>query len=93
MLETVLGVAAAAWGIVMALAPLLQIRRIIAERSSKDVSLGFFAVLLPGFTLWIAYGLAASNPVIFVPNSVALAVAAATIAVALRFRVAPVRTR
>ncbi len=93
MLETVLGVAAAAWGIVMALAPLLQIRRIIAERSSRDVSLGFFAVLLPGFTLWIAYGLAASNPVIFVPNSVALAVAAATITVVIRFRVAPARTR
>lgn len=85
-METALGIAAAVWGVVMALAPVLQIRRIMVERSSKDVSLGFFAVLLPGFTLWIAYGVAASNPVIFVPNSVALMVAAATLAVALRYR-------
>lgn len=84
--ETSLGIAAASWGIVMALAPVLQIRRIIVERSSKDVSIGLFAVLLPGFTLWVAYGLASGNPVIFVPNAIAWTVDAATILVALRYR-------
>ena len=54
MLATVLGIGAASWGIVMALSPVLQIRRILERRSSDDVSISYFLVLLFGFTLWIA---------------------------------------
>ena len=48
-----LAVSAAAWGVLMALSPVLQIRRMLRQRSSADVSIGYFAVLLVGFLLWI----------------------------------------
>jgi uncharacterized protein with PQ loop repeat len=85
-LTTALAVAAAAWGVAMAASPLLQLRRIRRRRSSSDVSLGAYAVLIVGFVLWIAYGVALGNPALIVPNSVALAVAALTVTIALRYR-------
>ncbi len=83
---TVLGVGAALWGLLMALAPLLQIRRMWARRSSRDVSIPYFAVLLPGFALWVAYGVARSDWALIVPNSVALVIGTTAIAVAVYFR-------
>jgi MtN3 and saliva related transmembrane protein len=84
MVVTGLAVAAAAWGVLMGLSPLLQIRRMLRQRSSRDVSVGYFAVLLVGFVLWIAYGVATRNLALIVPNGVAVLVGAGTIAVALQ---------
>jgi uncharacterized protein with PQ loop repeat len=70
----------------MGIAPLLQIRRMLRERSSRDVSLGYFMILLAGFLLWISYGIAASNLVLVIPNSVALLVGVALVMVVLRLR-------
>ena len=81
-----LGVTAAAWGVLMALSPTLQIRRILERRSSKDISLSYLAVLQVGFLLWVAYGLALGNAAIVVPNSVAFLIGVATLIVSLRFR-------
>ena len=86
MLDTALAVCAAAWGVVMALSPLLQIRRMIAQQSSRDVSIGYFCVLLGGFALWLAYGVAIANLALIVPNAVALAVGCLTVGVAVRYR-------
>jgi uncharacterized protein with PQ loop repeat len=86
MMETFLGWTAAAWGVVMALAPLLQIRRMIRRRSSQDVSLGYFGVLLPGFGLWIGYGLVREDWALVVPNIVAVLVSVVTIVIALWLR-------
>jgi MtN3 and saliva related transmembrane protein len=86
VLETVLAASAATWGILMAVSPLLQIRRMLRRRSSRDVSVGYFWVLLVGFALWFAYGLTIDNYVLAVPNAVAFTVCTATIAVALWFR-------
>ncbi|MGH2750090.1 MAG: SemiSWEET family sugar transporter [Actinomycetota bacterium] len=86
MLVTALGIGAATWGIVMALSPVLQIRKILTRRSSDDVSIGYFFVLLAGFALWLAYGLSIGNLVLIVPNSVALCVAVATIVIARHYR-------
>lgn len=86
MTTTVLAVAAAAWGVVMALSPSLQMRAIVRHRSSRDVSIAYLVVLLVGFVLWIAYGVALDNLALIVPNSIALAVGAATIGVALWYR-------
>jgi MtN3 and saliva related transmembrane protein len=83
MVVTGLAAAAAAWGVMMAMSPVLQIRRMLRQRSSADVSIGYFAVLLVGFLLWICYGIAARNLAIIVPNAVALLTGAGTIAVAL----------
>ncbi len=81
-----LAVVAASWGVMMALSPILQLRRILERRSSADVSIAYLGVLQVGFTVWVAYGLALGNFAIVVPNSVAFLVGAATIAIALRFR-------
>jgi MtN3 and saliva related transmembrane protein len=85
-MESALAVTAATWAIAMAVGPLLQIRKIVQVRSSRGVSITYFLVLLVGFVLWLAYGLAAANLALIVPNTVALVVIAATIVVALRYR-------
>ena len=84
--ETVLATVAAAWGVLMAISPGLQIRKMLHHRSSRQVSIAYFWVLLLGFTLWVAYGLTIDNWFLVVPNAVAFAVCVTTIAVALRFR-------
>jgi uncharacterized protein with PQ loop repeat len=84
--ESTLALVAATWAIAMALSPVLQIRKIVELGSSRGVSIGYFLVLLVGFVLWLAYGIAAANAVLIVPNVVAGVVTAATIVVALRYR-------
>jgi uncharacterized protein with PQ loop repeat len=86
MVVPVLAVAASSWGVLMGIAPLLQIRRMLREGSSRDVSLGYFMILLAGFLLWISYGIAASNLVLVIPNSVALLVGVALVMVVLGLR-------
>jgi MtN3 and saliva related transmembrane protein len=86
MVTPVLAVTASSWGVLMGIAPVLQIRRMLRERSSQDVSLGYFMILLAGFLLWISYGIAAGNMVLVIPNSVALLVGIALVIVALRLR-------
>jgi uncharacterized protein with PQ loop repeat len=81
-----LAVVAASWGVLMAISPILQIRRILERRSSDDFSLSYLGVLLVGFVLWIGYGLALGNAALIVPNAVALGVGLLTVGVALRFR-------
>ena len=89
MLETVLGVTAAAWGVLMAISPGLQIRKMLLHRSSHQVSIAYFWVLLVGFTLWVTYGVSIKNWYLVVPNAVAFIVCTTTIAVALRYRFRP----
>lgn len=84
MLSTVLGVTAATWAVLMALSPLLQVREIVRRGSSQGISIGYFAVLLVGFGLWVAYGLARGDLPLIVPNTLAFLVMTGTIAVALR---------
>ena len=86
MLSTALGVTAATWAILMALSPLLQAREILRRRSSEGISLGYFAVLLVGFGLWAAYGVAGGDLPLVVPNTVAFVVMTGTIALVLRLR-------
>jgi len=81
-----LSIAAATFGVVMAISPLLQIRRMFQTRSSTDVSLGYLWVIEIGFGVWIAYGLSLPNLALIIPNSVALTVGLATILVARHFR-------
>jgi uncharacterized protein with PQ loop repeat len=92
MVISVLAAIASAWGVLMGLSPVLQIRRMLRQRSSREVSLGYFAILLAGFLLWISYGIAAGNMWLVVPNSIALLVGLTLIAVALRLRREPRRT-
>jgi MtN3 and saliva related transmembrane protein len=86
LMTDALGITAATYGVLMAISPLLQIRRMFQTRSSADVSLGYLWVIEIGFGLWIAYGLSLPNLAIVVPNTVALTVGLATILVARHFR-------
>jgi uncharacterized protein with PQ loop repeat len=86
MAVTILGFAVGAWGLIMAISPSLQIRQMLRTRSSKDVSLGYFGVLLPGFALWVAYGAVRGDWVVLIPNVVALLVGTTTFAVAIYLR-------
>jgi MtN3 and saliva related transmembrane protein len=69
------------------LSPLLQIRRMLRTRSSRDVSIGYPAVLNVGFLLWVCYGVSLPNVALAIPNAVAFAVGCATIEVTFRLRV------
>jgi MtN3 and saliva related transmembrane protein len=91
MAKDILAAAASSWAVLMGLAPLLQIRRMLREHSSRQVSVGYFAILLIGFLLWIAYGASAGIMALVIPNAVALLVGAAAIIVALHLRRRPVR--
>ena len=82
----IFAVAAASWAVLMAVAPLLQVRRMIRRHSSADVSVGYLVVLVPGFALWVAYGIASSDIALVVPNVVALVVASVAVVCALRLR-------
>jgi MtN3 and saliva related transmembrane protein len=85
-MESELAVAAATWAIAMALGPLLQIRKMVKHEESRTISIGYFVVLFVGFLLWVAYGVAADNWALIIPNTVAAVVIVATILVALRYR-------
>jgi uncharacterized protein with PQ loop repeat len=70
----------------MAVAPGMQLRKMVRTRNSSDVSLSFFGLLLPGYILWVGYGFARGDLALIVPNLVAFCVAVATMLVALHFR-------
>jgi len=86
LVTEIFAVAAASWAVLMGVAPLLQVRRMLQRQSSADVSIGYLLILLPGFALWVAYGISSSDVALVIPNVVAFVVAAATIACALRLR-------
>jgi MtN3 and saliva related transmembrane protein len=70
----------------MAVAPLLQIRRIVGRRSSEDVSLAFLAVITVGSGCWTAYAMSVSDWFLLIPNSVAWVTNSACLVLAQYFR-------
>jgi uncharacterized protein with PQ loop repeat len=82
----VLGTVALIAGLLMAVAPSLQIRRMLHTRSSRDFSLGYPALLSAGFVLWLAYGISIANPPMMISNVASLSFMLLTIGVALHFR-------
>ena len=89
MAENILAAAASSWAVLMGIAPLLQIRRMLREHSSGQISVGYFTILLIGFLLWIAYGASARIMALVIPNIVSLLVGTAVIIVTLRLRRLP----
>ena len=68
-----LAVATTGWGLVMSVAPVLQIRRIRAAGTSAGVSVGHLVVLLVGFALWLAYGVSTGLWPLILTNVASLA--------------------
>ena len=58
----------------MALSPTLQIRHMIESRSSSGISIAYLSVLVVGFALWFAYGVALDNLALMIPNTIAFIV-------------------
>jgi uncharacterized protein with PQ loop repeat len=81
-----LAIGATGWGLLMAVAPVLQIRRMFQTGSSRDVSLGYLGLLTPGFVLWLSYGISISNGPVMITNTVSLTFMLVTIAIAWSFR-------
>jgi MtN3 and saliva related transmembrane protein len=79
-----LALATTFWGLLMGLAPVLQIRVILRDRDASGTSLGWVVVLLVGFVLWLAYGVMKQDVPIVVTNIVAVVVTAMLLAVVLR---------
>jgi MtN3 and saliva related transmembrane protein len=82
----VLGIAATLVGVAMGLSPLLQVRTILERRSSDDVSVPFFAVLIVGLALWLSYGIALGNPALIISNAVGLTSYIFAILAVIRFK-------
>lgn len=85
-MSSFLAVAAASWGVFMALSPLLQIRAMRRAGSSEGVSIGYLSVLAVGFALWFAYGLSIGNVALVVTNTASLVVGTTTALTAWRLR-------
>jgi uncharacterized protein with PQ loop repeat len=84
--SSIFAVAAASWGVLMALSPLLQIRAMRRAGSSAGVSVGYLLVLAVGFALWFMYGLSIGNVALVVTNTASLIVGTTTTVVAWRLR-------
>ena len=85
-MTTFLGFAATVYGVVGALAVLLQARQMLARGASCDVSLRFLGAYVGGYAIWLAYGLSMANVPIVVVHAIGLVTGAVTLTVALRFR-------
>jgi MtN3 and saliva related transmembrane protein len=85
-MQSILAVAVTIWGLLMAVAPLLQVRLILRQRDSTGVSAAWPAILLVGFILWLSYGVVLGNLPLILTNCVSCAASALTVGVILRFR-------
>jgi uncharacterized protein with PQ loop repeat len=83
---SLLGLVAACMGVLMALSPLLQARRVRIARDSSEVSSGVFLVMRVNASAWLLYGVVTANLVLIVPNVVSLATTTVTLFVLRRFR-------
>jgi uncharacterized protein with PQ loop repeat len=84
--EVLAGLAASTTGVFMALAPLLQARRVRVLGDSSEVSGSVYQVMRVNSVAWIVYGVATAKVVIVVPNVVALLTSWVTLLAIRRYR-------
>ena len=70
----------------MGLAPLLQVRVIVRERSSEGISAGWVMILLIGFLLWLVYGFVNRDVPLMITNVVAVSVTTTLLITMRRYR-------
>ncbi len=63
-----------------------QLVKIVREKDAKAVSLRMYAVTVAGFSLWLIYGLFRQSLPLIASNGVSLMLAAAILALKLRYR-------
>ena len=84
-MSSTLAVAATSWGVLMALAPLLQVRVILRERDASGTSKTWIVILLIGFVLWFAYGVSTGSVPLIISNTMSGTVALILLATAVTF--------
>lgn len=72
-------------GFLTTIAFIPQVVKIYRTRSAEDISLATFGVFSLGVGLWLAYGVVVGEPPIVFWNAVTLLLAAAIVAMKLRF--------
>ena len=82
-MSSTLAVAATSWGVLMALAPLLQVRVILRERDASGTSKTWIVILLIGFVLWFAYGVSTGSVPLIISNTMSGTVALILLATAV----------
>jgi uncharacterized protein with PQ loop repeat len=86
MFAQLLATIATVYGVLGAFKTLLQTRRMLARRTSGDVSAGFLASYAGGYAIWLAYGLSTGSIPLIVVDAVGLLCGGLTLAVALSLR-------
>ena len=84
-MSNTLAVAATCWGVLMALAPLLQVRVIVRERDASGTSKTWIVILIVGFVLWFAYGVSTGSAPLIISNTMSGTVALILLATAVMF--------
>jgi uncharacterized protein with PQ loop repeat len=74
------------FGVVMGIAPLMQVLRVVRRGSSDDIALVPLFIVVIGTMLWLSYGVASSDPTLVVANIVGTLVNAFVLMTVLRFR-------
>ena len=82
----IFGPIASFMGVLMSLSPIFQIRRVVDRRHSDDVSIAMPIVIAVGAAAWIAYGFAASDIYLIVPNVVGVIANTTSVVVVHRYR-------
>ncbi len=78
---TVLGLAAAAF---TSLAYIPQVRKALPPGATGDLSLSTLSVLITGLGLWVIYGIATADPIIWFANSLGVGLVGTVLACKLR---------
>src|SRR5262249_12144307 len=86
MFTQFLGSAATAYGVLAGLTALLQTRRMLARRTSCDVSARFLASYASGYAIWLTYGLSTGSLPLIVVDTVGLLCGGLMLTVALSLR-------
>lgn len=74
------------YGVVVALAPLVQLQRVLKRRSSADLSLTWMTLYAGGCLVWLLYGVSIDSLPLIVSQAANFGSISATLVVARRFR-------
>jgi hypothetical protein len=86
---TTLAAVATTAGLLNGFLPLLQIAKLVRERSAGGFSIPYLAGGLANNVIWNAYALALHSWALILPNAVGFVMSVSLLAVALRFRPRP----
>jgi len=73
-------------GISMALGGIPQILRIKKYKVSKDISIGFWIIIIHGLLWWLYYGISINSISLIITNSVAIIIDLITIGFIIKYR-------